>query len=245
LRLFHRTTHSIALTEEGDRLLESGRELIAGLDRFGDALGGVAAGRGSGRVRVTAPASFARACILPALPAFLAANPGLEIEVKFRNELLDLAAEGVDIALRTGALDGLPGHRAQKLFAFPWIACAAPAYLARGVPKTPADLAAHDHVGFRNPATGQILTWRFADPRSRATLRFTPKPRHIFDDAHAATGLMREGFGVGWGPAWLFGDDLREPEEPLWLLRSSHRQAPERTRRAMAFLASLPQSWRV
>ena len=70
-------------------------------------------------------------------------------------------------------------------------------------------------------------------------------------------GLTREGFGVGWGPAWLMGDDLREgrlmealrdwrvPEEPLWLLRSSHRQAPERTRRAMTFLASLPQNWRV
>jgi len=257
MRLLHRTTHSIALTEEGDRLMEAGRALIDSLDRFESSLGEIAAGRGGGRVRVTAPGSFARVCLMPALPGFLKSNPDIEIEIKFRNEILDLAAEGVDIAIRTGTLDGLPGHRAQKLFVFPWVCCAAPSYLAeRGVPASPEDLARHDHVGFRNPATGQMLAWRFADPRDGAVARFAPKPRHAADDAHASIGLVRDGFGVGWGPAWLVGEDLRAgrltvllrawrvPEEPLWMLRTSNRQAPQRTLRTMAFLAALPQSWR-
>ncbi|MDU6493878.1 LysR family transcriptional regulator, partial [Bradyrhizobium sp.] len=100
MRLLHRSTHSLALTEEGERLMAAGRVLVESLARVQSALGEAA--RDGGRVRVTAPASFARACILPRLPAFLRERPEIEIEVKFRNEILDLAAEGVDIAIRSG-----------------------------------------------------------------------------------------------------------------------------------------------
>ena len=254
VRLLHRTTHSIALTEEGDRLMEVGRDLRASLEKAEASLGEIAAGGGGGRVRITAPASFARACIMPRLPQFLAENPDIEIEVKFRNEILDLAAEGVDVAIRSGPLDRVPGHHARRLFSFPWIACAAPDYLKRrGVPATPPDLAAHDHVGFRNPATGQLLAWRFAHGKTVA--RFAPKPRHICDDAHASIALVRDGFGVGWGPAWIIAQDIRAgrlveilrdrriPEEPLWLVRTSSRQAPQRVLRAIVFLATLAADW--
>jgi hypothetical protein len=119
---------------------------------------------------------------------------------------------------------------------FSWIACASPAYLnARGAPATPYELSAHDHVGFRNPASGQILTWRFADPRGKGPVRVAPKPKHICDDAHASLALIANGSGVGWGPAWLVHEDLRTgrlvevlapwraPAEPLWMLRTSAR----------------------
>ncbi len=99
MRLLHRSTHSLALTEEGDRLMTAGRALAESLARVQSALGEVAPD-GGGRVRMTAPASFARACILPRLPAFLRERPEIEIEVKFRNEICDLAAEGVDAAIR-------------------------------------------------------------------------------------------------------------------------------------------------
>ena len=258
VRLLHRTTHSIALTGEGDRLLETAKTLIENLDRVEASLAEIATGSAGGRVRITAPASFARACIMPRLPAFLRENPGIRIEIKFRNEILDLAAEGVDLAIRSGPLDRVPGHQAKRLFTFPWVACASPAYLARrGAPASPDDLAAHDHVGFRNPATGQVLSWRFANPRGKSLARFTPKPTHVFDDAHAALDLVREGFGVSWGPAWIIADDLRSgrlveamrdwrlPEEPLWLVRTSSRQAPKRTLRTMEFLGSLASTWRL
>ena len=252
VRLLHRTTHSLALTEEGDRLMAAARGFNESLERVEAALGEVAHGKGGGRVRVTAPASFARACILPRLPDFLRAHPEIRIEIKFRNEILDLAAEGVDIAIRSGALDRVPGHHARRLCAFPWIACAAPAYLkAHGAPKDPAALADHAHVGFRNPATGQILTWRFADPRSGAVVRVAPAPKHICDDAHACVELAAQGFGIGWGPAWIVAQALRDrrlvevlaswrvPEEPLWLVRPSARTTPQRVQRVMAFLEEL------
>ena len=255
MRLLHRSTHSLALTEEGDRVMAAGRVLAESLARVQSALGEAARDDG-GRVRVTAPASFARACILPRLPAFLRERPEIEIEVKFRNEILDLAAEGVDVAIRSGPLDRVPGHQARRLCTFSWIACASPAYLnARGAPTTPRELSAHDHVGFRNPANGQILTWRFAEPRGKGPVRVAPKPKHICDDAHAALALIANGFGIGWGPAWLVHEDLRTgrlvevlapwraPAEPLWMLRTSNRRLPLRTQRVMSFLATLPAAF--
>jgi DNA-binding transcriptional LysR family regulator len=257
VRLLHRTTHSIALTDEGDRLVDAARTLLENLEKVEASLAEIATGKISGRVRITAPTSFARACIMPRLPDFLRDNPTLQIEIKFRNEILDLAAEGVDLAIRSGPLDRLPGHQARKLFTFPWIACASPAYLAaQGTPASPEDLVRHQHVGFRNPATGQVLSWRFSNGREKVALRFTPKPTHVFDDAHSSLSLVREGFGIGWAPAWIVADDLksgrlvevmkawRVPEEPLWLVRTSSRQAPQRTLRTMEFLGSLASTWK-
>lgn len=254
MRLLHRSTHSLALTEEGDRLMVAGRALADSLASVQSALGEAA--RDGGRVCVTAPASFARACILPRLPAFLRERPEIEIEVKFRNEILDLAAEGVDVAIRSGPLGRARGHQARRLCTFSWIACASPTYLkARGAPATPHELPAHEHVGFRNPANGQILSWRFADPGGKGPVRVAPKPKHICDDAHAALALIADGFGIGWGPEWLVREDLRAgrlvevlapwraPAESLWMLRTSDRRPPLRTQRVMSFLATLPAAF--
>jgi DNA-binding transcriptional LysR family regulator len=91
----------------------------------------------------------------------------------------------------------------------------------------------------------------------KGVLRVAPKPKHIVDDAHAAISLVGDGFGVGWGPAWLVAEDIRNgrlvevlkdwrvAEEPLWMVRTSSRQPPRRTLRTMQFLASLPTGWTV
>lgn len=256
IRLLHRTTHSIALTDEGDQLLEEGRALSESLERVEASLAGLATRSAAGRVRITAPTSFARACIMPELPSFLRANPDIRLEVQFGNEIADLAADGIDLAIRSGRLDGLPGHHVRRLFMFPWIACASPQYLEGRKPlDTPHDLAGYDHVGFRNKATGQILSWRFAGQNGARSFRLTPNAKHIFDDAEAAWSMVREGFGIGWGPAWLGLDDLKSgrvvevlrpwriEQEPLSMVRLASRHAPKRTLLAMDFLAALPLSW--
>jgi DNA-binding transcriptional LysR family regulator len=256
VRLLHRTTHSIALTEEGDRLLEQGRVLLESLERIETSLGELATPSATGRVRITAPTSFARTCIMPALPIFLRAHPDIHIEIQFGNEIVDLAAAGIDLAIRSGSLEGLPGHISRRLFTFPWVACAAPDYFkTREAPMTPAHLAGHAHIGFRNKATGQILNWRFASPVDRKSIRVTPRTKHIFDDAESAWSMVLSGFGIGWGPAWLCLDDLRKgrvvevlkdwrvEETPLWLVRLDNRYTPKRTLAVMDFIASLPSAW--
>lgn len=253
VRLLHRTTHAIALTDEGDRLLEQGRALLESLERVEASLGELAAPGAAGRVRITAPTSFARTCLMPELPRFLRAHPDIHIEILFGNEILDLAAGGIDLAIRSGPLDGLPGHISRRLFTVPWVACAAPGYLeGRKAPLSPADLPTHEHIGFRNPATGQILNWRFASPHDKTPVRFAPRPKHIFDDAESAWLMVRAGFGIGWGPAWRGLDDLsagrvvevlkdwRTEETPLWLVRLDNRYTPKRTQAVMEFIASLP-----
>lgn len=258
VRLLHRTTHSIALTEEGDRLLEEGRALLESLERVETSLTELATPGAAGRVRITAPTSFARTCIMPELPSFLRAHTDIDIEIQFGNEIVDLAAAGIDLAIRSGALDGLPGHISRRLFNFPWVACAAPDYLnGHETLATPADLPGHEHVGFRNKATGQILNWRFARPGDRKSVRFAPRTKHIFDDAESAWSMVRAGFGIGWGPAWLGLDDLRDgrvvevlkdwrcEETPLSMVRLDSRYTPKRTLAVMDFIASLQSARRI
>ena len=252
VRLLHRTTHSLSLTEEGDRLLIEGRQLLVDLERANSVLGEIGGGGAGGRVRVCAPSSFARTCILPELPAFLRTHPDIDIELQFKHDVADLAARGVDLAIASGSFDGLPGHVSRKLCTFPYIACASPDYLrVHGVPATPADLNNHQLVGYRNPATGQLDGWRFTDPSDQRTFRQAPRPRHVFDDGEAAWNMIRSGFGIGWAPAWLGVDDFRtgkvvevlgawrSAQAPLYAIRLDKRLTPKRTQIVLDFIAEL------
>lgn len=115
------------------------------------------------------------------------AYPEIDIEIQLGEEMIDLAAHGIDLAGWAHNIDGLPGHVSRKLFTFPWIACAAPDYLnVHGVPQTPMDLAGHVQIAFRNKGTGQIDSWRFASPLDATMIRHVPRPKHVFDDGAAA-----------------------------------------------------------
>lgn len=251
VRLLHRTTHALSPTAEGERLLEAARALLREAEAVEAALGEAWDGRAAGRVRLTAPGALARACILPLLPALLHAHPEVELEVSFDDALADLGASGFDLALRTGSLDGHPGFVAVRLLTYPMVLCAAPDYLARrGVPKTPADLAGHDLIGFRSRATGQPLAWVFADPAGGAPARFVPRARLVVDDGTAGWAMLCDGLGLTWAPGWLAAADLRAGrvaevmrerravEVPLSAVRLERRLVPRRTRVVLDALAA-------
>ncbi|WP_256366591.1 LysR substrate-binding domain-containing protein [Methylocapsa sp. S129] len=131
---------------------------------------------------------------------------------------------------RSGPLDRLPGHQAKRMYSHPWIACTSPDYLkSRGAPQSPHDLGAHEHVGFRNPASGRLLTWRVAATRGKGVPRVAPKPKHILDDAHAAIVLVGDGFGIDWRPAWLVAEDVRNGRL-VEVLARRHSRFPRPTR---------------
>jgi DNA-binding transcriptional LysR family regulator len=256
VRLLNRTTHSLSVTPEGERLLTVGRKLLDELEEAQGAFAEIGHQGSVGRVRIGAPRAFARRCIMPRLPQFLRANPAIAIEMEFTSDFLNMAVRGIDLAIGSGDISGLPGHFVRELCTFPWVACGSPEYFRKhGTPVTPADLSDHELVGYRNPVTGQLDSWRFSDPTDGRAVWHLPRPRHTFDDPDAAWEMIRGGFGIGFGPAWMGLDDweqgtvvetLREwrcDAFPLYVVRLDKRLTPKRIHVAQEFVVELTRAW--
>lgn len=160
VRLLHRTTRSVTLTDEGERLYAQVGPLLSGIEDAALAAAGDSQAV-RGRLRVSLDAMFARQVIAPRLAAFLARYPALELEIVTRDELGDLVADGIDVAVRFGVppSSSLIGR---KLLDTRVLTVAAPAYLAaHGRPATPKDLVNHRCIQFRDPVTRRPFEWEF------------------------------------------------------------------------------------
>ncbi len=246
VRLLHRSTHALSLTEAGEQLLVPAREALDSFGRADALLAALAAEGSSGRVRISAPPAFMRTCLVPMLPSFLAEHPLVRLDLRATDAIVDLADAGVDLALRSGSLAGVPGHVGLPWFRFAWVACASPAYLARrGIPRTPEDLGSHDLIGFRNVRTGLVEGWQLAGTRS-------PLPASawhvVLDDAEAAWRAALAGIGIAWAPEWLAAEalasgtmvevleDRRSRMTPMSILRRRDNPVPARVKAVVTFL---------
>jgi DNA-binding transcriptional LysR family regulator len=193
VRLFNRSTRRLRLTGEGQIFLLKAEGVLRDLD---SAVAEVsqAVGTVQGRVRISVGASFGRHWVLPALPPLLARHKELEIEVDLDNRQIDLVAEGFDIGIRGGMVRD-SSLIARRICALPLILVASTRYLAkRGVPKSVADLAAHDLVALRL-ADGNVPAWQFLD-RTRKR-EFLPAARLWVSEPEALTDLTLAGCGIG------------------------------------------------
>jgi len=146
VRLLHRTTRVVRLTEAGERYLATCRRVIAELEEATSPPRRTAAPRGL--LTVTAPASFGRLHIRALVDAFLDANPEVQAAFAVARRVVDLVDEGIDVAIRIGELPN-SSLVAVKVGRLRRVVCAAPAYLDRHKPiRTPADLGGHDCIGF-------------------------------------------------------------------------------------------------
>ncbi len=257
VRLLHRSTHALSLTAEGERLLEGARDLLREAERLEATLDHAAANGGGGRIRLSAPAPLIRACLARQVPALLRASPRIELDLKVDDGTLDLAAEGIDVAIRFGAIVGQPGLVATPLGSFPWVLVATPRYVETiGAPETTADLERHHQIGYRDPASGQLVAWQFAAASGATPERLTPRHRLVVEDVGAAWQLMRQGLGLAWLPAWAGLADLREgrvvellgdqriAEVPIQAVRLGRRQTPRRVRALLDGLSEAARLWR-
>lgn len=190
--LVTRTTRSLSLTDAGRSYLETCRRVLEDLDAAESAI----AGRDddlSGEIAVTAPVLFGRLFLLPIMIRFLALHPRLDAQLHLADRVVDLAEEGVDVALRIGSLPD-SALVATKLGSLRLLTCAAPAYiLDHGEPKTPAALAAHDCIAFTPLPHGG--TWLFKSAaHGRRAVRV--KPRLSVTTAEAAIDAAIAGLGV-------------------------------------------------
>lgn len=204
-KLLHRSTHALSLTEDGERLIEPPREAIRAAGVFQQSAVSRAP---SGWVRISAPVALTRDVLAPLLADFMRRHPEIRLDLRSSNELVDLARDGIDLAIRSGPLTRVPGHLQTTWFKFPWVVCASPTYLERSsAPKRPDDLREHALVGYRNQRTGQVRPWTFR--RKRQTIQIAPNPTSIFDDGASAWKAAVSGAGIVSAPLWLAADDLR------------------------------------
>lgn len=159
VRLMHRTTHGLSLTDEGDTFAAHARRMIDARDELAAAFHQKQGGP-SGWIRLSVSSVLAETLIAPSLPSLYEAYPQLQIDIQADDRMSDMAREGVDIAIRTGAthMDNLVarqiGDHGRRL-------CASPAYLERfGVPQHPDELPVHRVI--TSSASPSVNRWPWA-----------------------------------------------------------------------------------
>lgn len=193
VRLLQRTTRHVAPTPEGRAYYDRCTALLAAVEAAESDLGRTAE-RPTGRVRVDLQSTFAREVILPALPAFLARYPEVELEVSTNDRLVDLVREGIDCVLRSGEPrdSSLVARRVAML---PQATVASPGYLAQhGVPKSLEALKAHWAVNYFSPSTGRIWPLDFVVKGERRWV--TMKSRVSVSAADAYVACCEAGLGI-------------------------------------------------
>lgn len=247
--LFHRTTRSLSLTDEGSRFhghcLRALEEIRAGETALESGKWQV-----NGQLRVSMPVLFGHLCIAPILIELAQQHPELVLEMSFSDRTVDLVEEGFDLAIRNGVLPDSSDLVARRLGEHGMTFCASPAYLqCHGEPGSFAELQQHDAVAYTR--LGRMLEWQVRVDGQVQAIR--PKARLRMDDLRAVTDATLAGLGIAWLPYWLAREyllrgELREvlaeqpsltyPISALWP-QTPH--LPLKTRVAVdALLAKLP-----
>lgn len=239
LRLLHRTTRELSLTSDGRDLYERARRVVDEID----ALQGVAEGaRGepAGTLRLSAPITFGKRVLVPLLAGLLAKHPGLALDLALTDRFADLAKDGLDAAVRVGALDDST-LVAREFGQQRMIVCASPGYVAsHGKPAAPADLGKHRCLVFRQPTSGRLRPWQFV--AEGTPLTFAPEARVTMNDGEAMVAAAVAGMGLVQVPDYMAEDALRAgvlvevlkpfrpPALPVSLVYASSRQMTPRLR---------------
>ena len=158
-RLLHRTTRKVSVSPEGAVYLAHCQRILSEVAAADDEMR-LARDRPQGRLRVDVPISFGKYLLMPALAKFTQRYPQISIEVRFNDRFVDLAAEGVDVAVRAGTIK-TPDLIAKRIATSRMVTCGAPAYFAAaGMPRTPADLKQHRNIGYLR-SDGAKPSWTF------------------------------------------------------------------------------------
>ncbi|HWT98751.1 MAG TPA: LysR substrate-binding domain-containing protein [Terriglobales bacterium] len=238
VRLFHRTTRSLSLTEDGQTFYESCLRALKELETAEAALD---SGRQSvnGRLRVSMANVFGRHCVAPILLELARQHPGLELDLSFNDRPVDLIEDGFDLAIRGGNVPDQSGLMIRRLGEQRMIVVAAPAYLAR-------------HEGVVYGRGSQIKPWSFKGPEGRL-IQQEIRCRLRLDDVEALVDAALSGAGLGWLPCWLIAPHVKRgalvpvlsPDlaigYPMYAVWPQSPHLPLRTRLAIdALAAQLP-----
>lgn len=191
-RLLHRTTRKVSVSPQGAVYLEHCRRILAEIQAADDQLR-LARDRPQGRLRVDVPVAFGRYLLLPAIPQFTQRYPEISLEVRFNDHYVDLQAEGVDVALRSGKVR-TPELIARQVATTRVVTCAAPKYLAHaGIPRSPEELRKHRLIGYLRKEAARPSEWHFASGNGSQAMRLPMALSFNTVEAVAASALEGQG----------------------------------------------------
>ena len=250
VKLLHRTTRQVKVTSEGAAYYERVARLLADLEDADTSLSS-ASSQPRGRLRVDVPSPLACMVLVPALPAFHARYPEIQLDLGVSDRMVDVIGDNVDCVLRGGELTS-PSLVARRVGDLQLGIYAAPSYLERaGTPSHPHELVDTHHriVGFARAGSGKLLPVIL----QRGTERVAVQGRYIVavDDGNAflAAGLV--GMGVLWLPRYMahaytargelvsLFDDWRIDPMPLYMAFAPNRHVSARLRVFIDWVAEL------
>jgi DNA-binding transcriptional LysR family regulator len=236
MRLLHRTTRSVSLTDAGRRLLDRLRPAI---DQIASALEDLnqERQRPMGRLRIYAIHVAATAVVAPIWERFLSTYPEVHLELAVGQATIDVVAKGFDAGI--GPRDRVPADMIAVRVTGPIkiAVVGAPTYFARRRrPRTPDDLAGHSCVQYRQAAEGEVLVWPFE--RNRKSRRVSVDGRVMVNDPDLAVRAAVDGLGIAYTIEALAEPFLRSGQlvrvledwspsvQGLFLYYPGHRQVP-------------------
>lgn len=247
IKLFHRTTRSISLTVDGVRFYEGCQQLLGELEALEAEIQGSRA-TPRGRLTVSVPAAFGRVCLVPIIKELTQAFPEIVLDISMDDRTVDLAEQGIDVAIRTGQLSDRANLIVRQLVAYPLIVCGSPTYVEQyGQPQHPEQLQQHSCLNFRNRATGRFYPWSFAV--NGKVERYAVSGSVVFDNADAIVRSAIAGLGLSQMPAFLAAEAIstgnlvevlnryRPPEVPVWACYLDRRLVAPRIRSFVEFIA--------
>ena len=207
VKLLHRTTRRLILTQEGEAYLASCLRVI---DELAETQGLLTTGQQEpiGRLRVDLPATFGRRHILPTLIDMSVRYQKLDLSVSFSERLVDIVNDGIDLVVRIGTLKDDADIVARKLGSQSLLICATPDYLVRHAPpQNRDDLLQHDCiVGWRN---GTRKTWMLIDENGQ-TFEQEVRVKHEMGDGEMLLKMTLAGGGLAQLPTWLVQDYIEQ-----------------------------------
>lgn len=250
VKLFHRTTRQVSLTSDGERLFHRCQRVLTEVDELRAEAAGTRSAP-TGTLRIDMPSFYGKRIALPRLAELTLRHPGLQLDVRLHDAHVDLARDGIDLAVRIGALQDST-LVARRIDSQELVLCASAQYLqVRGVPRRVEELAAHSAIVFRMPGSGRNRPWQF---RQRGnTVELHPISQVRVNDTEGLLEAVKLGLGVCQLPDYLLSEELASgelvellpscrPEPlPISLVYPSGRLLPKRVRAAIEVLESLGQ----
>ena len=250
VRLLVRTTRQLHPTEAGQAFYERARRTLEEASEAETAARGLGKGL-DGRLRVSAPVTFARLHVIPRIGDFLDAHPDLRVDFVLDDRFVDLMGENIDVALRGGELSD-SSLTARKLATCARLVVASPAYLARmGTPSTPADLLDHTALVYTQGLIAE--EWHFRGASGDASVRIPT--RLSFSAAEGVRVAVIAGLGLAISSRWVIQPELADgsvvpvltdwtlPAADLWALFPTGRLPTAKARAFVSwFEATFPKT---